>query len=203
MIERLRQASHRHRGELREGHSGFILWGNGRSRKKAANPRGRRLVGASIRIVYFFTWYTRSPASVFVDSILRPCFLAAVERKPLTLWACQSVALWISAKLAPLGRLMSARIFAPLLSARGVLASFFGAGLVALLPALASFFALAPLAAFWPLGAPFFLVAPFFDEAFSGATFAPRSATAAAFSVVVASAFVMVVSGRSFLRFGA
>jgi len=62
--------------------------------------------------------------------------------------------------LAPLGRLISARIFAPLPSARGVLASLGRAGLVAFLPALAAFFALAPLAAFWPLGAPFFWVAP-------------------------------------------
>src|ERR1700688_4165617 len=68
------------------------------------------------------TWYKGSPSSVFVDSILSPCFLAAVERKPRTLWACQSVAFWISASVAPLARSISARIFAPLLSARGVLA---------------------------------------------------------------------------------
>src|ERR1700730_14902114 len=92
-----------------------------------------------------------SPASVFVDSISRPCFLAAVDRKPRTLWACQSVAFMISAWLAPLRRPISARIFAPLLSARGVLASFAGAGLAAFLPVLASFFGAAfgllPLAA--------------------------------------------------------
>ncbi len=82
--------------------------------------------------------------------------MAAVERKPRTLWAGQSVAFRISARLAPLGRLISARIFAPLLSARGVLASLVLASLVAFLPALASFFAVAPLAAFWPLGAPYF-----------------------------------------------
>src|SRR5215472_13940641 len=101
----------------------------------------------------------RSPASVFVDSIFSPCFLAAVERKPRTLWACQSVAFIISAKVAPLGRPISSRIFAPLLSARGALAP-----LAAFLPALASFFgaglALLPVAAFWPLGAPFFWLAP-------------------------------------------
>jgi hypothetical protein len=45
----------------------------------------------------------------------------------------------ISARLAPLGRPISARIFAPLLSARGVLPSLAGAGLAAFLPALASF----------------------------------------------------------------
>jgi hypothetical protein len=38
-----------------------------------------------------------------------------------------------------------------------------------------------PLVAFWPLGAPFFWVAPFFEEAFSGATCAPSSATEAAY----------------------
>ena len=38
---------------------------------------------------------------------------------------------------------------------------------------------LPPLALFWPLGAPFFELASFFEEAFSGATCAPCSATAA------------------------
>src|SRR5215472_3584919 len=144
----------------------------------------------------------RSPASVFVDSILRPCFFAAVERKPRTLWACQSVAFMISARLAPLGRPISSRIFAPLLSARGALASLARVGLVAFLPAFASFFGtglvLLPLAALWPLGAPVFWLAPFFEEAVSGATVAPCSATATAFSVVLACAFVMVVSVNPF-----
>src|ERR1700720_4322669 len=94
--------------------------------------------------------------------------------------------------LAPLDCPISSRIFAPLLSERGVLAG------LAFLTALASFFreafALPPLAAFWPLGAPFFWVAPFFEEAFCGATCAPCSATVAAFSVIVTSAFVMVVN---------
>ena len=54
------------------------------------------MIPTSIRNPYFLTKYTRSPASVFVDSILRPCFLAAVERKPLTLWACQFVVVKIS-----------------------------------------------------------------------------------------------------------
>jgi hypothetical protein len=83
-----------------------------------------------------------------------------------------------------------------LLSARGALASLAWAGL-AFFPALPSFFgeALAlPLAAFWPLGAPFFVLAPFFEEAFSGATCAPSSATVAAFSAIVASAFVIAVN---------
>src|SRR5689334_14649520 len=112
--------------------------------------------------------------------MLMLCFLAAVEMKPLTLWACQSVAFMISARVAPLARPIMSMIFAPLLSARGALASFLRAGLAAFLAALAAFFggalALAPLAVFWPLGAPFFWLAPFFEGAFSGATCAPCSA---------------------------
>ena len=83
---------------------------------------------------------------------MRLCFLAAVERKPRIECFCQSVALTISARLAPLGREISSRIFAPLLSARGVLASLVRPVLAAFLPALASFFGealvLPPLAAF-------------------------------------------------------
>src|SRR5215472_8075458 len=75
-------------------------------------------------------------------------------------------------------------------------------GLVAFLPAFTSFFGtglvLLPLAALWPLGAPVFWLAPFFEDAVSSATVAPGSATATAFSVVVASAFVMVVSVNPF-----
>ena len=117
-------------------------------------------------------------------------FLAAMEMKPRTLWACQPVAFIISARVAPLARPIISRIFAPLLSARGALAFFAAAGLVAFLATLASFFGaaalvLAPLAAFSPLGAPFFWLAAFFEEAFSGATCAPCSATAAVSVVVV------------------
>jgi hypothetical protein len=77
-----------------------------------------------------------------------------MEMKPRTLWACQPAVFMISARVAPLARPIISRIFAPLLSARGVLA-FARAGLAAFLPALASFFgaaalALPPLAAFWP-----------------------------------------------------
>src|SRR6266852_3427654 len=116
--------------------------------------------------------------------MLMLCFLAAVEMKPLTLWACQAVAFMISARVAPLARPIMSTIFAPLVSARGALASFVRAGLAAFLPALASFFGvaalvLAPLAAVWLLGAPFFWLAPFFEGTFSGATCAPCSATAA------------------------
>jgi hypothetical protein len=62
----------------------------------------------------------------------------------------------ISASVAPLARSIIARIFAPLLSARGavVLAA---SCLADFLPALASFLGVAlafpPLAAFWPLAA--------------------------------------------------
>src|SRR6266849_6035738 len=81
--------------------------------------------------------------------MLSLCFLAAVERKPRTLWACQSVAFMISSRVAPLARPIRARIFAPLLSARGVLAFLVRVGLLAFLPALC------------PLGAPFVWLAPF------------------------------------------
>src|SRR6266852_5259308 len=71
--------------------------------------------------VYLASLYTRSPASFFEDSIWTPCFLPAVEMKPRTLCACQSVAFMISARVAPLARPIISRIFAPLLSARGAL----------------------------------------------------------------------------------
>src|SRR5216684_8731525 len=111
-------------------------------------------------------------------------FLAAVEMKPRTLCACQSVAFMISARVAPLARPIISRIFAPLLSGRGVLAflavGLVRSGLATFLRALAPFFgaaalALPPLAVFWPLGAPCLWVARFFEEAFSGATCAPCS----------------------------
>jgi hypothetical protein len=43
------------------------------------------------------------------------------------------------------------------------------------------------------LGAPFFALAAFFEEAFSGATVAPCSATVAAASVVAAFSVVILV----------
>src|SRR5437762_6300360 len=120
---------------------------------------------------------------------------------PRTLCACQSVAFMISVRVAPLGRLIMARIFAPLLSARGVLA-LAALRLPAFLLVLADFLggvglALPPLAFFWPLGAPVFRVACFFEEACSGATVAPCSAT---FAAVLASALVILVSPYPFLR---
>jgi hypothetical protein len=51
-----------------------------------------------------------------------PVLHGAVEREPRTLWACQSVAFMISARVAPLARSIIARIFASLLSARGAVA---------------------------------------------------------------------------------
>ncbi len=114
------------------------------------------------------------------------------------------MAFMISGRVAPLGRRIISRIFAVLLSARGVAAFFAGADLATFLQALpalalvASFFgavalSLAPLAAFRSLGGPFFWLASFFEAAFSGATCAPCAATVAALSVVVVSGVVMCV----------
>src|SRR5439155_8919831 len=96
---------------------------------------------------------------------LRPWFLAAVERKPRTLWACQDVACIISARVAPLVRPISSRIFAPLLSARGVLASLARAGLAAF-TCLGAFLrrGFAALGCFLALGRAFFGLAPFVEE---------------------------------------
>src|SRR5579883_77227 len=126
---------------------------------------------------------TRSPASFLADSIL--CFLPAVEMKPRTLWACHSVAFMISASVAPAGRAIRSRIFAPLLSARG-----FFSTLAVLLAGVA------PLAFFSRVGAPFFGVAPFFEEAFSRAPCAPvlAAVTAAAPGAPCGSWFVISVS---------
>ena len=82
-------------------------------RTKAATLAGNGL--CSIRSFYFWMWYSRSPLSFFVDSICRLCFLAALDRKPRTLCACQPVVFLISARVAPFGRPINARIWAPLL----------------------------------------------------------------------------------------
>jgi hypothetical protein len=94
----------------------------------------------------------------------------------------------ISARVAPLGRVISSKIVAPLLSGRSE-TSFVRARLPAFLLGLAAFFGraaldLPPLAVFRPPGAPFFWEPPSFRRAYSGATCAPRSATAAAWAVV-------------------
>jgi hypothetical protein len=86
-------------------------------------------------------------------------------------------------------------IFETLLSVRGVVTRLASAGLTAFLLGLGSFFGVAavglPLADFSLLGAAFFWLAPFLEGAFSGATAALYCATAAAFSLAVASAIVM------------
>src|SRR5215510_15317792 len=107
----------------------------------------------------------RSPLSFFEDSILIPRFFPAVDRKPRTLCACQSVAFMISARVAPLGRPISSRIFAPLLSARGALASFSAADFPAFFAGLAGVFVagLADFALFLAVGAFFLVLAPFFE----------------------------------------
>src|ERR1041385_8417667 len=108
--------------------------------------------------------------------MLRPRFFPAVDRNPRTLCACQSVAFMISARVATLGHPISSRIFAPLLSARGVLTSVSVASFAIFLVPLAGFFAegtLAALAGFLALGVLFFGLAPFFEAALVGATGAP------------------------------
>src|SRR5215831_9079432 len=92
-------------------------------RQKAATLAGSGFVEHQLIRRYIWILYTRSSASFFVDSMLIPRFFPAVERNPRTLWACQSVAFMISPRVAPFGRPISSRIFAPLLLARGALAS--------------------------------------------------------------------------------
>jgi hypothetical protein len=84
----------------------------------------------------------------------------------------------IVARVAPPVRPISARIFAPLLPARGAVA----------LAGLAAFIG---LAAFLGLGAAFFWVTPFFEEAFFDRTVRGGGATVA--GCLVGSKFFMVV----------
>ena len=63
-----------------------------------------------------------------MESISRPCFPAAVERKRRKLWACQEVAYIISASPTPLARPMGAGILAALPPVRDAPASWTGAG---------------------------------------------------------------------------
>ena len=67
------------------------------------------------------------------------------------------------------------------------------AGFVFLGLAVVGALGLRPLALFWLLGAPLFGLAVFFEEAFSGATVAPCSATAAVVSVPAVAAFSVVI----------
>src|ERR1039457_4038607 len=124
------------------------------------------------------------------------------EMKPRMLWFCQSVALAISAIVAPSLRRRRSRTMAFFENSRGTLASFTLAAFLLAGFSLAGFFGAALaclaafLAAFWPLlalGAPFFWLATFFEVACSGAAFAPCSATAAVSVVLVASFFIVLL----------
>src|SRR5215471_18770209 len=157
---------------------------------KQAATGGQRPRPGTDSSSYFLILYARSPASFFSDSIFNPRFFPAVERNPRTLCACQSVALMISARVAPLGRPISSRILAPLPSARGVFSAAFFVPLADFLAA-----GLAALAPFLALAASCLGLAPFFEAALVGATGAPCAATAAG-PLLVASAFVMMFSFR-------
>src|SRR6266542_818688 len=145
-------------------------------------------------------WYTRSLPSLFVDSMRRLYLLAAVDKNPRTLCACQPLTFWISASVAPLGRPINARIFAPLLSAR----RFAGCLRVAFLPVLAGFcraaLVLTAFAGFWPLGPPFLAAALRFAASFSGTTWALCAATVAAVSLVSSCMLVSLPFLRPFWR---
>src|SRR4051812_10187158 len=106
---------------------------------------------------------------------------------PRTLWACQPAAFISSARLAPLGRLISASSFAPLLSGRIVPPSFLLAGLAAVF-ALGSLGALgsAPVR-FLTLGVAFVLAADFLAADFFDALFGLCSAPVVLVSMAVAS----------------
>src|SRR3954447_11709524 len=96
------------------------------------------------RVAYLAMWYVRSPASFLVLSTVRPIFLVKLpEMKPRMLWFCQSVALAISAIVAPSLRRRRSRTMAFLLNSRGTAASLMG---------LASFFAAARLASLLAAG---------------------------------------------------
>src|ERR1039457_2161794 len=166
--------------------------------KNAASAEAGGVEGG--KRAYLATRYVRSPASFLVDSTVRPIFLVRFPlMKPRIEWFCQSVALAISAIVAPLGRRRRSRMMFFFENSRGTLASFTLATFLLATFSLACFFgaALACLAAFFApllaLGAPFFWLAAFFEVAFSGAPCAPCSATAAVSVVLVASAFFMVV----------
>src|ERR1035437_9159009 len=115
--------------------------------------------------------------------------------KPRTVCFCQPIFSMISASVAPFFRWSMATTWAVLLPSRGpALSGAFAAFLGALVVFFAGivFLGAAALAPLLALGAPFFWLAAFFEGAFSGATGAPCSATAAVSVVLVASAFFMV-----------
>src|ERR1017187_1959904 len=149
---------------------------------------------------YLLIRYVRSPPSGLKDSTVYPAFFIAPAMKPRTVCFCHPIVFMISARVAPFFRWSMATTWAVLLPSRGPapscdLAAFLALGAIlagaVFLGAVA--LALPPLALFWPLGAPFFVLAPFFEGAFSGATFAPCAATAAAVSVVAAFSVVILV----------
>ena len=88
------------------------------------------------------------------DAIFTPCFLAAVDTKPRTLCACHDVACIMSASVAPLARLISCRILAPLLSGRGFLAAALGPFLADFAPQLEPAVRGSDAPCFPPLGVP-------------------------------------------------
>jgi hypothetical protein len=87
-------------------------------------------------------------------------------QEPRTLWACQSVWVMISARVAPLARPSISIIFAPLRCGRAALSSSVTPRLALFRAHLAACFGmplvLAPFSAVRALGASFFRVAPFF-----------------------------------------
>jgi len=108
-------------------------------------------------VPYLAIRYVRSPASFLADSTASPIFLVRFPlTNPRTLWRCQSVALAISAIVAPFGRRSSARTIAFLLPSRasvmGFLAVFLPTAFLVATGLLADLAFLAPCLA---LGAPF------------------------------------------------
>src|SRR5205823_3199835 len=121
------------------------------------------------------------------------CFLAAVDKKPRTLWACHCVTFKISASVDPWGRPISSRILAPLLSARGRAAAPAGTGLGFWAARfLRSPLRLAAVGVLCPLGARFLALAKVFAEPLSGAAVAPVGPALGAVSPV--SVWVISVS---------
>jgi len=119
--------------------------------------------------------------------------LAAVDKKPRTLWACHCVTFKISASVDPWGRPISSRIWAPLLSARGRAAAPAGTGLgFWAVRFLRSPLRLAAVGVLCPLGARFLALAKVFAEPLSGAAVAPVGPALGAVSPV--SVWVISVS---------
>src|SRR5437763_7276208 len=123
----------------------------------------------------------------------RLCFLAAVDKKPRTLWACHCVTFIISARVDPWGRPISSRILAPLLSARGRAAAPAGTGLSFVAARfLRSPLRLSSVGVLCPLCALFLALAPVLEELLSGAAVAPVAPALGAVSRL--SALVISVS---------